>query len=391
MPLDMNVVIQNNVELKNEILSRGGLIYSKLEEFPTQYISMHIASLFDWYNRDVTGNHRIYWGWVNNLAVGAFSYTEPNSCYSFIGINIGSVYTIFDIFHRLMSDGEFLQDIGAPSQEVPFTENDYVDWGQTCRGFYSALPRISKCPIRTDYASILVKSCIGFLIFHEITHIVNGHCKMHRILSGCKFINENVREISDEQHYLFQSMEMDADSAAVGWVIKCYLDFSNFDVQMTQFAGTLDIAFGNAERCLRTLTLVTYAFLRAFDHTNWDFTNDRKSSHPMAPIRQYLIILNLFERIKFNQMSALEWLYGEHSWFNTIAEIERSFARVSDRQIDTIGIDSVLKMPVMVSEYLQRLFSGWNELWPKLNELKMHDRPLAPLHDLSNVDDGSDD
>ncbi|MFT8244130.1 hypothetical protein [Roseomonas sp. BN140053] len=124
-----------------------------------------------------------------------------------IFINFGCYFILMNFFQSLMASPTFATTIGnvgldemGPKIEVVSNATAVVT---------NRTGRISKCPTRYFFGGLLATTALHFLLFHELTHLVNGH----EALDGLS--SESTRQDYSTQNIKGHTLEMDADSGAV--------------------------------------------------------------------------------------------------------------------------------------------------------------------------------
>ena len=138
----------------------------------------------------------------------------------FIGVNYGAVLLILDMFNRMLSRNDIFPEIGKPEIEInpapiPFVAGNYdiiKEFHET--DSYSPVV-VPKDPARRDHAALLTNFAVYFLIFHEFTHLKNGHVGYKGSKTGESFIMEFNPETKNKLPALTKKiLEWDADNWA---------------------------------------------------------------------------------------------------------------------------------------------------------------------------------
>jgi len=387
-----DILLDATDELRKEIKRRGGA-YGDLKDplgdgnFFFAPMGEHLLSCLEFASKKICPGHNIKLRWMKDNRLNAFAYTAPDTPDSFIGINIGALYTLHDLFMRMMCDGDFLPTIGNSALET--VESAGIRFLTTnlpseLEKFPAVLP---KCEIRACYASYAFSVCMDFLLFHEVTHIANGHSRVIHELSGDRHISENATPIQSEKHFLRQSLEKDADCGAIGWVFE-RMEFAaahlkpvlkrikDSPVSNPKFKNPKLLAMKNAlespAEMVKLASFVTYAFFRIFNWRDWDVFDRFKLSHPEPPIRQAILFSNIASRALRARENGVA--ISDDDIFQMQA-VEECVARLLKLKVDPSGIVSVYKNSLYL-EHLKKLDAAWSEIRPRLEALKLHDRPL---------------
>jgi len=155
---------------------------------------------------------KIEFGFLNKTDLNAFAYSSPES-FDFIGINIGVVFTVANVFNRILAHPENFPDIGNIKIEkndielLPYLTTDVIS---------SELKMITpKCPIRSMFAHELACVAIDFLFFHELTHLRFGHVDYIRNLCKISEFAEAFNSHQKKDTIVRQALEYDADCGAI--------------------------------------------------------------------------------------------------------------------------------------------------------------------------------
>lgn len=310
--------------------------------------------------------------------VNAFAYACPEGRFDFVGINFGAVFTLLDIFSRLMSHPEFLVDVGDVSLEdsershAPFLYSDII---QQAHSHEYVFPN---CPIRSAYCSHLLTTSLDFLFFHEIAHLRNGHCDWKRIFGADKTIDETHQNITETDGLISKAFEFDADAAAIIYLLNQHLEFID---RNKSIAGFLDdkiynSAFGNKYLAVRLILISVYMLFRIFNFTEWDVFRQKNFTHPQPPLRQGWIVEQIFELFLSRQTYGYDCdKYRSHS-LEIIGACEKAVALILRDVIDARGILSAIDSDLAL-EHRALLIDTWKKIRPDLLRFKRGGR-LAP-------------
>ncbi|MDH5648488.1 MAG: hypothetical protein OEY67_02430 [Gammaproteobacteria bacterium] len=368
-----------NNQLNEIIQSRGGLFWLEGEHNPsTIEIFETITSIFNSYTTFTEKElykdkpRKIVYGILNGSTLNALAYASPSSDetpFDFIGINVGTIFTLLDVFGRILSHPDNFPEIGNASLEdakrayVPYLSTDIISsHNSLC---------FPNCPVRSIYSSNLATTALTFLFFHEITHLRNGHLEFIKENTSYIFwqeaLSSNHKEVDP---LILQTLEMDADCGAVLATLNKAFNLmkqASFPKKQVE-PGMLDAlknSHGDGEAATKTVVFSIYTMFRLFDLSDWDILNQHKYSHPQPPIRMSWIastICTIFhQRPAYNY--AAEKFIKDAS--NTIIEAEQACGKIKNMAPDTRGILSVFTTNLHV-EYSERLNEIWRTIRPQL-------------------------
>lgn len=373
-----------NSELEKIIQSKGGLfIINDDPSKKTIQIFEQIKSIFDrliiYVEKELyqESSRKISYGFLVGTDLNAFAYASPSDeeiPFDFIGINAGVIFTLLDIFGRILSHPDNFPDIGNVSLEVAertyishLTSNHITSKNSLC---------FPKCPIRYIYADNLMITALTFLFFHEVTHLRNGHLEYIKDELGYLYWQEAVstgeKKLAPLVH---QTLEMDADCGAVLMTL-------NESYKLIQLVSSLKnevdpnilrafkFSHGDNESATKTVVFSTYILFRLFDISEWSYYYQYEQSHPQPPIRMLWITATLHEIFLQKPTYMYDYnIFGKDA-AKTIIEAEIACGKIQNEQADMRGIASVITNTYMKKEYLTKLEKVWKTIRPQLENYK---------------------
>lgn len=207
-----------------------------------------------------------------NETYGAFALRDR---YDYIVLHIGIVPAIIDFCMRMMANTELWENIGAPST----TADD---------------------PARNAFATIFMGECLGFIVRHELAHLVLGHCEFVAPKGEAATIEDTDGRLpAGADAITIQALEVAADGHSAIWgAVKLPLFLKvlgrhphGIDEAHRAFQRTPDEA-------MRNYLLTMYFVFRLFYETTWNSSALISHAHPPAPLRFYVACLNLHEYFK---------------------------------------------------------------------------------------------
>ena len=156
----------------------------------------------------------IHFDWIENEDINACAFLHRGKY--FIGVNAGSVVYLHSLFSRMLSNPRVLPKVGDVSKEeearVPPVAIQLGRGNLHASGFGPVIP---KDPDRQFHYEYLNHLSMGFLVSHEITHLIHGHIAYGEDRLGHRGISERGWKKGEPEPALTsQTLEMDADIGA---------------------------------------------------------------------------------------------------------------------------------------------------------------------------------
>jgi len=153
----------------------------------------------------------IYFDFIAANEVNACAFAHKG--WHFIGVTAGAVLGMRLLFGRMLSDRRILPEIGDPRNDV-----EHPRLGQP------VLPALLEAslkngttpprdPVRLDYCEFLSVAAFAVLLFHELTHIRNGHVD-YRARRAPFLAELGNAPVGPDEAITLQAMENDADTGA---------------------------------------------------------------------------------------------------------------------------------------------------------------------------------
>ena len=156
----------------------------------------------------------IHFYWIENDNINACAFLHQGKY--FIGVNAGAVLYLHSLFSRMLSNPRVLPKVGDVSKEeearVPPLAIQLGRGNLHASGF---VPIIPKDPDRQFYYEFLYHLSMGFIVSHEITHLIHGHIAYMEVRCGhCGISERGWKKGEPEPALTSQTLEMDADMGA---------------------------------------------------------------------------------------------------------------------------------------------------------------------------------
>jgi hypothetical protein len=373
-----------NAELESILLKHGGLFHLAGDDNElTKQLFNTVVSIFT-RHRDYAQLHLytdkprpIEFGFTCESSLNAFAYATPSGApdeFDFIGINVGVIFTLMDVFLRMLSHPDIFPEVGTPDKESRSVHNlanlttDIMRSGFTHRSG-------PNCPVRRIFAGELTKVALDFLFFHELTHLLNGHLEFCRENFLCNYWSEAFGQSTQNEHKMIrQTLELDADSGAVLLSLNAAYQMKDLFLSSTNTVppdlhSAVRSAYGSAKSATRIVSFASYILFRIFDTPEWFWHLQPQQSHPLPPIRMFLIAPTLCEI--FRQRP--EYGYDPNSFISDNSEFmisaEVACGLIRGDQPDMRGIASVVR-DGMYTQYINQFEAQWKKIRPILDKYK---------------------
>jgi hypothetical protein len=271
----------------------------------------------------------INFNFIDNRSLNACADIVDDRYY--VGVNFGVYLLITDMFSKMLATKSVFPHVGNINIETDekktinrFTYLDDVKYNQ----YKSFAPR-PKDELRLFYARALSDNAMRYLIYHEIGHIVRGHCGYYKFARD----NESSWNEFEKNQFLeplhFQTMEMDADFFAVNFIYEITNMNINGIFKDKLIPYPLSIFYKDLEAFFSYWVFSIYSFFRLCNFEKFDLeeTKDSNCSHPPPSVRVGMIINNIIFIMIENNLPATEEMTKKLS--KIVLEAEAAFAAVS--------------------------------------------------------------
>lgn len=325
-------------------------------------------------------DQKLSYGFLQNENPNAFACSFKNIELDFVGINAGLYTTLYLIFTTLLSRSDFLPHVGHPHKENSSRVSDieipknvtYVN-----KGIF-----IPRCEIRSAYATVLTGLAFEFVLLHECSHLLNGHLDFVKNMS-INYLTEE-RYSSNDKKIILQTIEMDADSCAISFMVNKLLvlielyrspNFKENDTLHPALNEACKLAYADELSSMISLNLAIDTVNKLMDESSgaeWTLENHFFWSHPMPAVRRYfnhgqtwttLDGRDLPDELKktITLESFKNMMYLNLAWDNVKGEIP------TEHSIDIYN--KIFNNPD-VHKYYAMLRETWQEIRPELLPLK---------------------
>jgi hypothetical protein len=367
---------------KKLIQSKGGWWESELDQESFEWISAlegRIERKINKFHDDfyVDKSRRLYWGIVNDSSCNAFCCSSITCEFDFVGINIGTIMSFSHIFNRLLSHNMILQSLGDTSLEdssrtkvnIIYSDATKID-SDVC---------MPNCPVRAAFAQMAISAAVDFIIYHECTHILNGHTEYkyrENMGKSMSYIDEEVFS-KNVNNITSQTLEMDADAGAVYYTLKeVFFMLSIYKATPTppSIKDALGYIYETPISALVYVSFVIDVAIKIFDgEVIWDASSQIQWSHPMPNLRRYLNHVQMWTLTNVHLKQLVD------------KNMEREFVMKSFENMTTLDMcwSDIQSLPLNhklvyqdvfenqgIKAYCQLFKEKWAEIRPRLFELK---------------------
>jgi hypothetical protein len=317
---------------------------------------------------------------LNALAIGKAALGKTQDTTNVIAVNFGTLLVLMSVFTRLLASPRVYPEVGNIELEIlqpPFL----LERNET--GLFVKEHSTPRCPVRRVFASMLSSQALLFLLFHEFSHLVNGHLSAVDIRKEVQLRRSNSRNIIDH------TLEMDADAGAVTSSFNELIH--GFFAETATIREDSDNAYELSEirRALGVgifptvglLSTVMCTFFMLF--SGGPLTRDTMfaGTHPHPTLRMFMALPVISAHLE------RAGIPGANSDLPQLAAAPR-IGMVTDELILPEEAKTVVRSVLSFldagydKEYIRALMNCWrDELYPRLNEQKLTKRKLAPPQD----------
>jgi hypothetical protein len=303
----------------------------------------------------------VHFDYIENWDVNAFAFESDN--HDFVGVYVGAIVTIYRFFGSLLAYPRLLMSIGNPLVEEEW-ESQAFDPKQ--------LHRHPKDTARRSFAHLIATIAIDFLFAHEIGHLMNGHVKLLKKRNGMSLLAEfDPAQKNPEENLTRQTLEMDADSFAVGQGL--VTAFGRAEDPSHVFPIDWRQWYIPPTQALFAWTLSIYGFFRLFFRGTVNLDALDSTTHPPPNLRLNMVLSTIIE---FLRKSGREELIPRLQSIiaEVIQTVETGYALITSTPPDLSGIQQTIDP--RTNKHMGRLLDHWKILRPELVSLN-RGAPLA--------------
>ena len=333
-------------------LSDNPLIERKLDDYKKEALDMLRRIGFD----------GVELKFINSPKFNALATIIDNKDY--IGLNLGSIFILEDLFFRMLSHPEVFPNIGNSAKEIPkkLYNPRIIDAEQLLNAKGTDEKIMPSDEKMAYFAFSLAKAAFIFIILHEVGHLFWGHLSLISNYSEVNLISEdntpNYKELTELD---YQTLEIDADSNAINQMIMYMLSVGE---NMHLIGENFKPFFKTRQEIIFNMSFSVMCVFTLFDSNDYNPHEFKSLRHPPVGIRQKNFVLltgqileMLFgEKIREEYLPIIGDACGEAmKAFNLISETEvryQNFFKSFDEQFDKDHLDEIL--------------NNWKNIRPKL-------------------------
>lgn len=294
---------------------------------------------------------------INSTTINA-GVTKKNGTY-YIGVNIGTILLIRNLFYRIMSSPNVLKKYGNALIENinKVNSKDLIRIYENTGELKTVFPKDQTRAIIADY---MINITLTYLLRHEFGHIVNGHLDYCQKAKGLFNIAEKDKPSDDPR--FSQTLEMDADSYATNEAIFDILKFSGKSIE--SMPKELEVFIDRKEHLFLHIFCI-YASFRLLSSPLNNINKAKTYTHPPAVIRQALILSNIatiFEKENYG----ITMSEAADICLKATQNVESAFANISTSTLEYDTITSAFTKPAVT--YTRNIFYNWQNVRPVLEK-----------------------
>lgn len=300
---------------------------------------------------------------INNPEVNA-TVKKVQDLY-IIGIYLGFIYVVNDLFFRMLSSPNVLVKYGNASVEQVRKINNaqITDSDILYLAMHNDIRNIPIDDVRSRIAIVLSTYCFNHLILHEYAHIALGHVDYVKKINNQFTHFENQTQVqSVEFDYLFmQNCELEADAYATN------LSLNTLFLENYTELGINEIIkpyLDNVEDRVFLWNFAIYAQKRLFGYRRYKFDELKNLSHPPPSLRQHVTIGIIRSIVRVNSDNDLLKANIESIIKDSLLEVEKAFSEISEQPFDMDAYSFVFNKEI--EDYHQSLKNANSEVKKKL-------------------------
>jgi hypothetical protein len=192
-----------------------------------------------------------------------------------VSISESVSYTLFGLFNSLLANKIILPSIGDVSKE-----------SDTIKVFDYQKLETPNDPIRKKYAYHLTTVAMHFLVEHELTHILDGHCDFVQQKFKINYISEAQQNTINQDNLDYQTLEMDADCIAAS---RCVNHICNVVIGDSTVHRDYSPFLENIYDSIFHFSFALSTMFHLFGEVDYKNMEVGKSTHPSTHLREYMV------------------------------------------------------------------------------------------------------
>jgi len=127
--------------------------------------------------------------------------------------------------------------------------------------------------------------------------------------------------------------------------------------------------YGSQARVVRMICYLVHLVFRIFDVSNWNVERQKMCSHPMAPLRSFLLLPTIFQIFAVDPYFGYDPTQFARESGTYLVDAESSYALVHNTRPNIAALSSVLQSPDR-STYVSEFKRTWKAIRPALDRFK---------------------
>lgn len=316
---------------------------------------------------------------VNNPNFNALA--TINKHVDFIGVNLGTIFILEDLFYRMMSHPDIMPSIGeAKSEKEKKIYNPKI---VNAEELLIAKPYEEQIypqdQTRYWYAISLAKSAFLYMILHELGHLFLGHLHyVKNYTNHLLVVEDNDIDYKKLSELDYQTLELDADSFGLNLCIRYLLMLGdNPKIIKSNFASFFKTPFD----IIFNMCFSIQSIFSLYDISDYTPESFSRLKHPPIGIRQKHLAIFVCQ--------ILEMIYGkkdiEKLWEAVVlgsGDSMQAFDFISESPVSHINFVNSFKQE-SDKQHLDNILENWAKVRPVL--AKYCRAKLAPIPDIKTV------
>lgn len=308
-------------------------------------------------------------GQVQDASLNAFAAHHQGV--DIIALNSGNISRLLCVTYYMLDASDAFDDFIGNEPRLGFgLDADELRYGI----LPEQMPHIEAAKNRLELALDLGSLTERFLIFHELSHILNGHIDWLGERFGARMLAERRTEVSADLSMLdYQTLEYDADATAIGIIVggrvRRGMHRSGRGGECVPIVFDKAIAFE-----IRCLAFSLYTLFKLFESAPCKSVEEvLKDDHPPARVRAQFASVSLIQYLE-HDFSIPPGVYRD-TIVRTFLEAEAAWNTLTGEKVDHIFTDEDLDLG---AELMEIYNDRWRDIHPDLDRLKLSGKIAKP-------------
>jgi hypothetical protein len=282
-----------------------------------------------------SGVGHIHFDYVSNAHIGAWAFGQRRRY--FVGLNWGTEHVLMKIVYRMLADPRILPGVGnknAEDEGLPLMPSISAD----ASALHAAHPTfvMPKDPDRRLFGQHLIDLMMTFILWHELTHIRNGHIDYRNDRLKLDLLPELGWVAGTAEPTLTrQTLEMDADCGATVYQIgQLHALEKNPSSRPPAPWGQF---YAGPKQTLFNWAFAVSIFFRVFGDESFAGVKLAEIPYPPIRVRQMVALSTAMTYVQERWDRGLEDTCGE-SLSDAVAQAEEAFSVITGKPRETDGL-----------------------------------------------------